>query len=169
MIYLVAAFLAWVAWTTAKGYLRLHPEVAQQIRSHVWGLATLVLAAFLTVRGHVDLGIVLGLLALASFSDRDLLHNLKDNVNSWLSGGGAANDPRADARREGAPRRNLDPSAMTEEEAYQLLGLAKGASAEEIARAHRTLMKKAHPDRGGTTYWAARLNQARQVLMDRHR
>ncbi len=57
---------------------------------------------------------------------------------------------------------------MTEKEAYQTLGIRPGSSAEEIARAYRALMKERHPDYGGTTDGAARLNQAKDRLLRRH-
>ena len=57
---------------------------------------------------------------------------------------------------------------MSEDEAHQVLGLAKSATREEISRAHRALMQKLHPDHGGSTALAARVNEAKDVLMRRH-
>lgn len=54
---------------------------------------------------------------------------------------------------------------MSREEAYQVLGLEPGASPELVRDAYKRLMKKMHPDQGGTNYLAARINEARRVLL----
>ena len=78
---------------------------------------------------------------------------------------------RVDAERDRnpGPRRPPNPGALTQEEAYQILGLQRGATAEQIRTAHRSLMKRAHPDQGGSAEGAARVNAARDRLLNRHR
>jgi hypothetical protein len=56
---------------------------------------------------------------------------------------------------------------VTVDEAYAILGLAPGADADAIRAAHHRLMKQLHPDHGGTDYFAAKINRARDVLLHR--
>ena len=125
------------------------------------------------MNGHVLAGNYQGasLEALDRATLIKLLNEIDDDSRDLL---GAYLDRREPGWREyaqgaGAGARPADGSKMTEREAYQILGLQPGASPEEISRAHRSLIKKLHPDQGGTTYLAARINEAKDVLLRRHR
>jgi hypothetical protein len=82
----------------------------------------------------------------------------------WRATGDAHDDARRGQTGDAGGRRS---AAMSEDEAYEILGLKKGAGAAEIARAHRDLMKKFHPDLGGATDLAARVNEAKDFLLRR--
>ncbi len=99
-------------------------------------------------------------------SDPDGLRLIEPYLDRRFPGWGETGDPNGDARRSQGRSSSGD---MTEKEAYEILGLQPGAGEDEIRQAHRTLMKKLHPDQGGSTYLATRVNQAKDVLLDRHR
>lgn len=60
---------------------------------------------------------------------------------------------------------SADSNTMSESEAYQVLGLLKPASEKEIKDAHRRLIQRFHPDRGGSTYLSVKINQAKDYLL----
>jgi len=109
----------------------------------------------------LETSVLAGLLSEFDEDSRNLLAAYLDRRHPrWRED---ADDGAAAGR--GSPARS---GKMSQEEAYQILGLQPGASAEEIGRAHRGLMKKLHPDQGGSTYLAARVNEAKDVLLRRH-
>jgi hypothetical protein len=77
---------------------------------------------------------------------------------AWLERHGT----RRTAEEPGAPP--PDAARMTEAEAYRILGLAPGASLAEVRAAYGRLIRRVHPDLGGSSELAALLNAAKEVL-----
>jgi hypothetical protein len=88
--------------------------------------------------------------------DADSLRVLESYLDRRLGG-----DWRNARSRPGGPRAD-----MTRDEALAILGLAAGATAEQIRAAHRRLILRVHPDAGGSADLAARINRAKDVLLE---
>ena len=70
----------------------------------------------------------------------------------------------AQMNAKSAPPSNIP---ISRHQAYNILGLQEGASADEIRAAHKRLQRAAHPDAGGSTYLAAQINAARDLLLNK--
>lgn len=241
MPFLIAGLLfLWIVSVGLKGFVKANPAAMALVMRRIGGVAALVGALFMMLRGRID--IALGLTGLAFWVikgrrpgafrgfpgtrprarrvsrvrspmiEMELDHATGAMTGSVLAGPdeGAALDQlswtrcqalfrrcladdsegarlleayfdrrfagwretadqgNGDPRGEAAAGGRRAPGTMSEDEAHEVLGLAKRASRDEITRAHRALMKKLHPDHGGSTDLAARVNEAKDVLLRRH-
>lgn len=108
---------------------------------------------------QLDLEALLQLLGECSDDEESLalMQTYLDRVHgdSWRQRAGAREQQQSSAASAG----------MSREEALQVLGLSSGAEEAQIIEAHRRLMQKLHPDRGGSAYLAARINLAKDTLL----
>ncbi|MFT6113707.1 MAG: DnaJ-domain-containing protein 1 [Oleispira sp.] len=97
---------------------------------------------------------------LAAYLDRQ-------HGSDWREAANAGRYSGEYSEENGQDSRPSDSSEMTASEAYAVLGLDHNATEEEVIAAHRKLMQKLHPDRGGSNYLAAKINQAKDLLVSR--
>ncbi|MFA5983215.1 MAG: DnaJ domain-containing protein [Methylococcaceae bacterium] len=73
--------------------------------------------------------------------------------------------PKFFSQQESQHTGQTSSKAMSIAEAYDVLGLKADASQQDILQAHRRLIQKIHPDRGGSDYLAAKINLAKKTLL----
>ena len=115
---------------------------------------------------NLDVDALLEILHVSAGADTQsaqVLQSYLDRVHGdeWRERAGAAGS------RTGADDEGPRPSSggMTRDEAYEVLGLDPGASDEAIKQAHRRLIREYHPDKGGSDYLAAKINEAKELLL----
>ena len=88
-------------------------------------------------------------------------------LEAWLdrNHGDEWRQPHTDHQGNGSRQPKPDGN-MSALEAREILGVSADADREQIIHAHRHLMQKLHPDRGGSDYFATKLNQAKKVLLN---
>jgi DnaJ-domain-containing protein 1 len=77
----------------------------------------------------------------------------------------AAARERARQQEEQERRRNSSQAELGVPQALEILGLNAGATKQEIRAAYNRLMKRVHPDVGGSSFFAKQLNEARDLLL----
>ena len=153
LIFLLIFVLRWIQRQPPE-------ELANLLRKLGW---VVLISAFVVLVALGKLNWLLGLLGIfLAFLGRlipallryaPILQRVWFMFVSSRKGGAGPKTPRNNANR------------MTTEQAYQILGLKSGCTEEEIVKAHKRLMIKVHPDKGGSDFLAAQLNVAKSVLL----
>lgn len=104
------------------------------------------------------------LLGYCRQSDEDSARLLESYLDRRFGDSWREDDPSA-SQQDSQAGQGEGTRQLSEQDALEILGLAPGATREEIIQAHRQMMQKMHPDRGGSTYLASLINRAKDILL----
>lgn len=156
-LFLLAAFLMLI-----KGLSAPNPETIKKISVYC-GIFFGVIILFLLLRAGLPIiaGVIAAIFALIPYLGKILnFLNTAKTLRKFFSEESLFKftDKQAERFKKKHP-------PMTKEEAMEILGIQENASKEEIKAAYHNLMKKNHPDAGGSKYIASKLNQAKDILL----
>ena len=155
MLWLLLGIAALVLlWAVGRWGINTSPRNLRWTGLAVLALLCLVAAIFLAMRGQLGGAAAFATGAMALYGRYRWIKGIFDRV---------ANSGRA---KTGA-RSRQNATVASEDEARAVLGLKPDADREAVLEAHKRLMRLVHPDRGGTDYLAAKINQARDILLER--
>lgn len=156
VVLLAIVFLGYLFWGALK---QRSPQQRKQLLLRGLLVALIAITLLLAATGRVH-WIMAALAAALPFVKGlfGLLLRTLPFLQVWLK--------QRQSRSEQPNTPNSNPE-VDEEEAWKMLGLNPEASREDIIKAHKRLIQKLHPDRGGNDYLAAKLNAARDLLLDK--
>ena len=146
------AYLMWFKIKKAKG--------EEKKKLVIWSIATgaIVVLGFLALTGRLNFITAAVTGAVAMLPKLTQLLRYLPIINKVRQQADNANQQQSNQQ---APAQ----TAMNQKQAYEILGIEPNASREEIIKAHKRMMQKVHPDRGGSDYLAAQINQAKDALL----
>ncbi len=159
-IYLILLLII-IAFFGVRAFLKTSPGVlAKYARFSLLAIICAILL-YLTATGHLNwLFALIGVVAASFYKLMPtLLHYAPQLQRLWQIFSSSKQDSSNNNGHSGTKGK------MSVAEAYEVLGLKPGASEQDIIAAHRKLMQKMHPDRGGSDYLAAKINLAKIILL----
>jgi DnaJ homolog subfamily C member 19 len=166
---LIAVLLAGIVFAALSGQ-RSGGSGARRVRrgsfSPLWLLGAVLVGLVLFRFGMHWLAVVGGMLLAATRTLLPLLRFLP-MLRGFRSGAsaGSAHSERPSSKGQANGTGGRKPARMSRHEALQVLGLDGNATDDDVRREYRRLMKKLHPDLGGSGYLAAKINEAKDVLL----
>lgn len=166
LLIIIAAFaIAYVIWFKIK-----KAKGEEKKKLMIWSIAgsAIAILGFLAITGRLNFitAAITGLIALLPKAMQlvrylPILNQFRQqakNSGPQQTGPGQNGSGRD---RQAASNSNV----MSQKQAREILGLKEEAGQEEIIKAHKRMMQKVHPDRGGSDYLAAQINQAKKTLL----